>query len=184
MASVNKVILIGNLGKDPELRYIQNGDAVASFSLATTDQWKDANGEKKEHTEWHRCVAWRRLAEVIGEYAKKGTQMYIEGKLQTRKWQDKDGQDRYATEIVVGEMKLLGNRVASPEGRSSHGDAARPQGGQESSPKRASFDDMDDDIPFLFNMNTLCDTMGAPKALWRAKHGKGMLLLRANQADF
>lgn len=147
MASVNKVILIGNLGQDPDVRYLPNGDAVASFSLATTDQWKDKDGNKQEHTEWHRCVAWRKLAEVIGKYAKKGTQMYVDGKLQTRKWQDKDGVDRYTTEIVVGEMKLLGNRVASPDGQSSHGDAARPQGGQNSSPKRSSFDDMED-TPF------------------------------------
>lgn len=148
MASVNKVIIVGNLGKDPELRYIPNGDPVASFSIATTETWKDGNGQKQEHTEWHRCIAWRRLAEVIGEYAKKGTQMYVEGKLQTRKWQDKDGQDRYSTEIVVGEMKLLGNRGASPEGQSSRSAPEKRQGGQDSAPKRSSFDDMEEEIPF------------------------------------
>lgn len=153
MASVNKVILIGNLGKDPELRYIPNGDAVASFSLATTDQWKDTNGEKKEHTEWHRCVAWRRLAEVIGEHAKKGTQMYIEGKLQTRKWQDKDGQDRYTTEIRGDEMKMLGSRQGmgdAPPRESAGAPAAAPAGRPAATPAASSsgFGDMDDDIPF------------------------------------
>lgn len=148
MASVNKVIIIGNLGKDPELRHLQNGDVVASFSIATTEQWKDKDGEKKEHTEWHRCVAWRRLGEIIGQYAKKGTQMYVEGKLQTRKWQDKDGQDRFSTEIVVGEMKLLGNRVASPDDRSSRGGPEKRQDDANSSAKRSSFDDMEDDVPY------------------------------------
>lgn len=148
MASVNKVIIIGNLGKDPELRHLQNGDVVASFSIATTEQWKDKGGEKKEHTEWHRCIAWRRLGEIVGQYAKKGTQMYIEGKLQTRKWQDKDGQDRFSTEIVVGEMKLLGNRVASPDDRSSHGGPEKRQDDANPPPKRSSFDDMEDDVPY------------------------------------
>lgn len=148
MASVNKVIIIGNLGKDPELRHLQNGDVVASFSIATTEQWKDKDGEKKEHTEWHRCIAWRRLGEIIGQYAKKGTQMYVEGKLQTRKWQDKDGQDRFSTEIVVGEMKLLGNRVTSSDDRSSRGGPEKRQDDANPPPKRSSFDDMEDDLPY------------------------------------
>ncbi|MDP1586312.1 MAG: single-stranded DNA-binding protein [Prosthecobacter sp.] len=108
---VNKVVLVGNLGKDPELRYLPSGGAVASLTIATSESWKDkATGEQKEQTEWHRVVMFNRLAEVAGEYLKKGAQVYIEGKLQTRKWQDKQGQDKYTTEIVAGEMQMLGGR--------------------------------------------------------------------------
>ncbi len=111
MASVNKVILIGNLGKDPEVRYSPGGEAVTNITLATTDSWKDkATGEKKEATEWHRVVFFRKLAEVAGEYLKKGSQVYIEGSLKTRKWKDKEGQDRYTTEIVASEMTMLGGK--------------------------------------------------------------------------
>jgi single-strand DNA-binding protein len=110
MASLNKVMLIGNLGKDPEVRYTPDGTAVANFSIATSDVWTDKNtGEKKERTEWHRIVAWRRLAEIIGEYLSKGRQVYVEGKLQTRSW-EKDGITRYTTEIVASEVKFLGNK--------------------------------------------------------------------------
>ena len=102
MASVNKVILIGHLGKDPEVRYMQNGDAVASFTIATSESWKDkATGEKQEKTEWHRLTAFRRLGEIVGEYLQKGSSVYVEGKLVTRKWQDKEGVDRYTTEILA-----------------------------------------------------------------------------------
>ena len=111
MASVNKVILVGNLGADPETRYMPNGDAVANIRLATTESWKDKNsGEKKELTEWHRVVFYRKLAEIAGQYLKKGSQVYVEGRLRTRKWQGQDGQDRYTTEIEASEMQMLGRR--------------------------------------------------------------------------
>lgn len=108
MASVNKVILVGNLGRDPEVRYMASGEAVCNFSIATTDTWKDKNGQKQERTEWHNIVMYRRLAEIAGEYLKKGRPVYIEGRLQTRKWQDKNGQDRYTTEIIADQMQMLG----------------------------------------------------------------------------
>lgn len=111
MASVNKVILIGNLGKDPETRYAPSGDAICNITLATTDTWRDkASGEKREATEWHRVVFFGKLAEIAGQYLRKGSPVYVEGSLRTRKWQDKDGQDRYTTEIRADEMKMLGNR--------------------------------------------------------------------------
>ncbi|HEY5994409.1 MAG TPA: single-stranded DNA-binding protein, partial [Gallionellaceae bacterium] len=108
--SVNKVILVGRLGKDPETRYMTNGEAVTNVTLATSENWKDKNGEKQERTEWHNLVFYRRLAEVAGEYLKKGSQIYVEGKIQTRKWQDKEGKDRYTTEIIVNEMQMLGSK--------------------------------------------------------------------------
>ena len=116
MAGVNKVILVGNLGRDPEIKYTPSGVAVANFSIATSDEWKDKNtGEKQERTEWHRIVAWRRLGEICGEYLRKGSQVYIEGKLQTRSWEDRDGNTRYTTEIVAQSMQMLGsaNRASS-----------------------------------------------------------------------
>lgn len=119
---VNKVILIGNLGQDPEVRYTPNGVAIANLRLATSESWKDQQGQTQERTEWHRVVMYRRLAEIAGEYVKKGSKVYIEGKLQTRKWQDKDGQDRYTTEIVADEMQML-------DGRPGAGDGAPRQGG-------------------------------------------------------
>lgn len=109
---VNKVILIGNLGADPEIRYTQSGTPVVNFRIATTERWKDQNGQQQEQTEWHNIVAWRRLAEICGEYLAKGSRVYIEGKLQTRKWQDQNGNDRYSTEIVANEMKMLSPRNA------------------------------------------------------------------------
>lgn len=146
MASVNKVILIGHLGKDPETRYLPNGDAVTQVSLATAETWKDKNGEKQERTEWHRVTFYRKLAEIVGEYVKKGRQIYIEGRLHTRKWTDKSGADRYTTEIIADDMKMLGSR---PNAQSS--DPARNQG-QPNNPsnqnRNGGFDDMDDDIPF------------------------------------
>ena len=110
MASVNKVILIGNLGRDPETRYMPDGGAITNISVATTDTWKDKQGEKQEKTEWHRVAFFGRLAEIAGEYLKKGSQVYVEGRLQTRKWQDKDGNDKYTTEIVADRMQMLGSR--------------------------------------------------------------------------
>lgn len=116
---INKVILIGNLGKDPEIRYTQSGTQVATFTVATTERWKGQDGQMQESTEWHQIVAWQRLAEICGEYLHKGSRVYIEGKLQTRKWQDKEGNDRYTTEIVAREMKMLSPRGGSESGESS-----------------------------------------------------------------
>src|SRR3982751_5178212 len=110
MASINKVILIGNLGKDPETRYMPNGDAVTNITVATTETWKDKNGEKQEKTEWHRVTFYRKLAEIAGEYLKKGRPVYVEGRLETRKWTDKAGVEKYTTEIVASEMQMLGSR--------------------------------------------------------------------------
>lgn len=133
MASLNKVTLIGNLGKDPESRYMPNGDQVTNITLATTETWKDKNsGEQKEATEWHRLVFFRRQAEIASQYLKKGSQIYIEGKLKTRKWQDKDGVDRYTTEIHCDEMKMLGKREGGGEG----GQQPRPQQPQQPRPQQ------------------------------------------------
>ena len=158
MASVNKVILIGNLGKDPETRYLPSGEAVTSFSIATSETWKDkTSGEKKETTEWHRISAFGKLAEICGEYLRKGSPVYIEGSLRTRKWQDKEGQDRYTTEIRADQMRMLGSRGGGEGGGGGGGGgmrepAAAPSGGSASkAPAKksgGSFDDMDDDIPF------------------------------------
>ncbi len=125
MASVNKVILIGNLGRDPETRYMPDGGAVTNVSIATTESWKDKNGEKQEKTEWHRVAFFGKLAEIAGEYLKKGSQVYVEGRLQTRKWQDKDGQDKYSTEIVADRMQMLGSRQGM-----GGGDREREAGGE------------------------------------------------------
>ena len=166
MASVNKVILIGNLGRDPETRYSPNGGAICNVRIATTRNWKDKNtGERKEETEWHSVVFYDRLAEIAGEYLKKGRPVYVEGRLKTRKWQDKDGQDRYTTEIIATEMQLLGSRegggggggggdaeggwsrepAAAGGGRAAGGGAPAAGGARKPAP---SFDDVDDDIPF------------------------------------
>lgn len=141
MASVNKVILLGNLGKDPEIKYMTNGEAVANIALATTEVWKDKNGEKVEKTEWHRVTFYRKLAEIVGEYCKKGKSIYVEGRLETRKWQDKSGQDRYTTEIIATEMKMLGGK---PEGQQSKSAGQQQQQGS----GNTGFSDMEDDIPF------------------------------------
>jgi single-strand DNA-binding protein len=125
MAGVNKVILVGNLGRDPEIKYTPSGVAVANFSIATSDEWKDKNtGEKQERTEWHRIVAWRRLGEICGEYLRKGSQIYIEGKLQTRSWEDRDGNTRYTTEIVAQSMQMLGSANKTSPAQSSGGQFA------------------------------------------------------------
>ena len=147
---VNKVILIGNLGNDPETRYTAGGAAVANVSLATTDSWKDKEtGEQQDRTEWHRLVFFGRLAEIVSEYLHKGSQIYIEGRLQTRKWQDKDGNDRYTTEIVASEMQMLGGRGGSGSGSSTGMDSPEPENTSSKSSARQSADDfVDDDIPF------------------------------------
>ena len=158
MASVNKVILVGNLGADPETRFMPNGDAIANIRLATTESWKDkATGEKKELTEWHRVVFRAKLAEIVGQYLKKGSAVYIEGRIRTRKWQDKEGQERYTTEIEAREMQMLGGRQnasSSSEGEAEYGGSmpsSNAPSNQRVSPpakKAPSFEDMDDDIPF------------------------------------
>lgn len=154
---VNKVILVGNLGNDPETRYMPSGDAVTNISVATTESWKDKQtGEQKEKTEWHRVVMFRRLGEIAAEYLRKGSQVYIEGKLRTNKWKDRDGNDRYTTEIIADEMQMLGGRGGAGGGDySSGGGSNAPSGGgsrgqsgggKDSPPPPA--DDFDDDIPF------------------------------------
>lgn len=155
---LNKVTLIGNLGADPEVRYMPSGEAVTTIRLATTMRWKDKQtGERKESTEWHRVVFFRRLAEVAGEYLKKGSQVYVEGRLQTRKWQGQDGQDRYTTEIVANEMHMLGSRsggtanYSDNQGAYSSQNPAPAQSRPQSTPSNSeppSYDDFDDDIPF------------------------------------
>ena len=130
---INKVILIGNLGVDPEIRRTQNGTQVATFNLATTERWRGQNGQTQEQTEWHRIVAWAKLAEICGEYLHKGSRVYIEGKLQTRKWQDNDGVDRYTTEIIAKEMKML---------------TGRESGGRDVAPEPGPPTNFGDDVPF------------------------------------
>jgi single-strand DNA-binding protein len=169
MASVNKVILVGNLGRDPEVRYMPNGEAVCNFSIATTENWKDKSGVKQEKTEWHNIVMYRRLAEIAGEYLKKGRPVYVEGRLQTRKW-EKDGVTRYTTEIIGDQMQMLGSKDgggsgASYDGGMDQGSApddmnqaparqAAPQQNQQAPASQGSgkpggnFDDFEDDIPF------------------------------------
>lgn len=141
---VNKVILIGNTGKDPEVRYMPTGKAVANISIATSEKWKDKQtGEDQERTEWHNLVFFGRVAEIVGEFVKKGQQIYVEGMLRTRKWQDKEGNDRWSTEIVCHNMQLLGNR-GSGGGREQSQESSHP----EASAPRDSGEDFDDDIPF------------------------------------
>lgn len=169
MASVNKVILVGNLGRDPEVRFMPNGEAVCNFSIATTDSWKDKAGAKQERTEWHNIVMYRKLAEIAGEYLKKGRPVYVEGHLQTRKWQTKEGQDRYTTEIIADQMQMLGSRDSGGSNASYDGggmdqsngmdessysqaptrqSAAKPAAAEKTVSGGSGFDDFEDDIPF------------------------------------
>ncbi|MDR0633389.1 MAG: single-stranded DNA-binding protein [Azoarcus sp.] len=167
MASVNKVILIGNLGRDPEIRYMPSGEAVCNVNLATTETWNDKNtGERREMTEWHRVVLYRKLAEIAGQYLKKGSQVFFEGRIRTRKWQDKDGNERYTTEIEASEMKMLGRREGGGDASASRGGedwdrpaAAAPAARQSPPPAgdapgkapagdSGGFGNFDDDIPF------------------------------------
>ena len=152
---INKVILVGNLGKDPEVKYTASGAAVTNITVATSETWNDKQtGEKVEKTEWHRVVAFQRLAEIMGEYLRKGSQVYIEGKLQTRKWQDQNGQDRYTTEIVANDMQMLGARGGESGGRPQAGGAGgggfrnNPQSQQAPTQSNQNDDFADDDIPF------------------------------------
>ena len=154
MASINKVIIVGNLGRDPEMRTFPSGDQVANVTIATTDKWKDKQtGEMKEATEWHRVVFNGRLAEIVGQYLRKGSQVYVEGSLRTRKWTDKDGQERYTTEIRCDDMKMLGSRqgMGAPAGGGGGGGYDEPTDYAPAPPKnkpKPSFDDLGDDIPF------------------------------------
>jgi len=152
---INKVIIVGNLGGDPETRYMPSGSAVTNITGATNESWKDKQtGEQKERTEWHKVAMFNRLAEIAAEYLRKGSQVYIEGKLRTRKWQGKDGQDRYTTEIVADEMQMLGGRGGAGGGSGSFGgggggqQGGDQQGGGGSAPPQPGPDDFDDDIPF------------------------------------
>lgn len=148
MASLNKVLLIGNLGKDPEMRAMPNGDAVATFSIATTETWKDKQGQKQSKSEWHNITMFRGLAEIAGKYLKKGSSVYIEGRLQTRKWQDKTGADRYTTEIIADQMQMLGGKPAEIAPQQTN-DAQHEQ--RQAAPQTASsgrVDQFSDDIPF------------------------------------
>lgn len=146
MASVNKVIIVGNLGADPETRYMPNGDAVCNIRVATTESWKDKqSGEKKEITEWHRVVFYRKLAEIAGQYLKKGSQVYLEGRIRTRKWTDKEGQERYTTEIEANEMQMLGKSDGQePRQQQKQGPDKQPESGNSG----GGFNDFDDLIPF------------------------------------
>ena len=150
---VNKVILVGNLGKDPEIKYTASGAAIANLTIATSDSWNDKQtGEKVEKTEWHRVVAFQRLAEIMGEYLRKGSQVYIEGKLQTRKWQDQSGADRWSTEVVANDMQMLGSRGGDAGGQTQGGGGGgfrkNPQPQQAAAQPPAENDFADDDIPF------------------------------------
>lgn len=151
---VNKVIVVGNLGGDPETRYMPSGSAVTNMTVATNETWKDKQtGEQKERTEWHRVAMFGRLAEIAAEYLRKGSQVYIEGKLRTRKWQGQDGQDRYTTEIIADEMQMLGGRGGAGGGSFGGGGGGGQkgggqQGGGDSAPPQPGPDDFDDDIPF------------------------------------
>lgn len=141
MASVNKVILVGHLGRDPEVRYTSDNATIANVSIATSESWKDKSGEKQEKTEWHRVAFFGKLADVVGQYLVKGSQVYVEGRLQTRKWLDKDGQDRYTTEIIADRMQMLGGK-----GQASQ-DASEPAA-EKPAKAPSKFDDLEDDIPF------------------------------------
>jgi single-strand DNA-binding protein len=148
MAAVNKVILIGNLGRDPEVRYMPSGDAMVNISLATTENWRDKNGEKQEKTEWHRVVMFGKVAEIAGEYLKKGSPAYFEGRLQTRKWTDKEGQDRYTTEIVADRMQMLGSRSGGSARAMPDDEAPASSRPASTAQQGGGIDDLEDDIPF------------------------------------
>ncbi len=186
MASVNKAIIVGRLGRDPEMRYLPNGDAIANIAVATSFKKKDKQtGDATEVTEWHRISFFGKLAEIVGQYLKKGSSVYVEGRLQTRKYVDKDGVEKYATDIVAESMQMLDGRQGSDDApqaaqRPTPAPAPRPQA-QKPAP---NFSDMDDDIPFLFNNNYVSDGLGSSKQLMRAKYGKELSILRFNATEF
>lgn len=145
--ALNQAQIIGNLGKDPETRYMPNGDAVTNITVATTEKWKDKNGEKQEHTEWHRVVFFGKVAEIAGEYLKKGSSVFVQGKLKTKKWTDKGGVDHYTTEIIADKLEFSGSKK---EGGNDSGKGERSSNSESKAPQKTgtSFDDMDDDIPY------------------------------------
>ena len=148
MAGVNKVIIVGNVGRDPEVRYTQSGRAVASFSVATSERFQDKEGQTQERTEWHRVVAWARLAEICGEYLRKGKQVYIEGRLQTRDWEDKDGHKRYTTEIIANVMQMLGRRGEDGGSPSDESSSRGSSSDADTSSQTPAGSAGDDEIPF------------------------------------
>ncbi|MCF8276307.1 MAG: single-stranded DNA-binding protein [Flavobacteriales bacterium] len=148
MAGVNKVILVGNLGSDPETRTIESGAKVANFSIATTERFKDKNGNAVDRTEWHNIVMWRGLAEIAEKYLKKGSQVFIEGKLRTRSWDDQNGNKRYTTEVLADNMTMLGGPAGSSSGSAQSSSPSQPQQNQVNEPHASSLDDIDDDLPF------------------------------------
>ena len=189
MASVNKVIILGNIGRDPETRYAPSGDAITTISIATTDSWKDkATGEKKENTEWHRVTFFGKLAEIAGQYLKKGSSVYVEGSLRNRKYTDKDGVEKYATDIRADSMQMLGGKPSeSNQNSQQQQPALQQQRSQQSAPQSRpapNFSDMDDDIPFALNMNVLNDAAGSSKSMLRCKHGRKASVLLVNQGEF
>ena len=193
MASVNKVIIVGNLGRDPEMRYMPSGDAIANIAVATSYKTKDKNtGEQKELTEWHRISFFGRLAEIVGQYLKKGSSVYVEGRLQTRKYTDKDGVEKYATEIVAENMQMLGGGTGAGAGDGQQQGAPRQSvPPQSQSPQQRpagkpapNFTDMDDDIPFIGSTVDLNDAMGQSKPRLRARHGRGISIKHANRGEF
>ena len=145
---LNKVILIGRLGRDPEVRYMPNGEAVCNFSVATSESWKDKNGQRQESTEWHNVTMYRKLAEIAGQYLTKGSQVYLEGKIQSRKYQGKDGIERTAYDIIANEMKMLGGGNDGQQAQSAHAETPTPPHRQAQAAPAAPVEDIDDDIPF------------------------------------
>lgn len=185
MASVNKAIIVGNLGKDPELRYTASGDAVCNITVATTDTWKDkSTGEKKEATEWHRVSFFGKLAEIADEYLRKGSQVYVEGSIHTRKWTDKEGQERYTTEIRGDQMKMLGSRPEAGRRQEEHSPPADYRAPAQKKPAPPAFDDLGDDIPFVSTILDVSDTMGRPKSLLRSRRGENMQSLSGDETSF
>lgn len=188
MGSLNKAIVVGYLGKDPEVRYMQNGDGVANLSLATSESWKDKHGEKQEKTEWHRITLYRKLADIAGEYLHKGSQVLIEGRLETRKWTDKSGVERYTTEIIGDKMVMMGEKGGDSDSGRSQGH--KPQGRSSYSERRpqaqktgTGFDDMDDDIPFVRSDTYMNFGRPASKSYVRGKYGKGMHYIRVHRME-
>lgn len=191
MASLNLCTFIGNLGQDPDVKYLPSGDAVASISIATTESWKDkATGEKKEKTEWIRCEFYGKLAEIVGQYLKKGSSVYVQGRMQTREYVDKEGIKRYATSIKCDSMQMLGGRQdgggsAPQQQRPAQQSQQRPATQQRPAPaQNQNFSDMDNDIPFTFSANVIHDGMGQSKAALRAKHGRGLSIKHVNCGEF
>lgn len=192
MASINKCIFIGNCTKAPELKYLPSGEALVNLTIACNDSWKDKNsGEKKESVEYINITFFQKLAEIVSAYVKKGDPIYVEGKMTTRKYTDSNGVEKYATSIKADTMQMLGSK---PQDAPQQDDTPAPkqsapaphQSRQQANNQRAApnFSDMDDDIPFLFNMNTVCDTMGISKQKLRSKYGKGLSILQVNQGEF